>query len=479
MSSENRTSVPNSLNEHWMPFTSNKDFKANPRLITEAKGVYLKTHHGKTQIDASSGLFCNPLGHGRREITEAVTKQLETLDYAQPFQQGFGGSFELATKISKHTPGDLNKMFFTICGSTAVETAIKIAVAYHRAKGHAERFRFVGRERGYHGMNIGCISVGGMVNNIKTFASVLMPGVQHIRHTHLPEHKFVSGQPETGDYLANDLETICQNFGGENIAACIVEPIAGSTGTLVPPKGYLQKLREICDKHGILLIFDEVITGWGRTGSKFGADEFGVTPDIMTMAKATTNGVVPMGVVACNDFIYDAVMDASPTGAVELFHGYTYSGIPVAVAAALAVQEIFEKDDIFNRAKNLAPYFQKGLFSLQDLESVDNIRGYGMMGGIDMKLNTKPGKAGFECFKACYEAGVNFKATGDCLIIAPQFICEEKHIDEIIENNNAQVEQFKNGNTKLLGFFVGQVMKATQGKANPKQVNEILNDRLS
>ncbi|MDB4279895.1 aminotransferase class III-fold pyridoxal phosphate-dependent enzyme, partial [bacterium] len=391
----------------------------------------------------SSGLFCNPLGHGRREITEAVTKQLETLDYAQPFQQGFGGSFELATKISKHTPGDLNKMFFTICGSTAVETALKIAIAYHRAKGHAERFRFVGRERGYHGMNIGCISVGGMVNNIKTFASVLMPGVQHIRHTHLPEHKFVSGQPETGDYLANDLETICANFGGENIAACIVEPIAGSTGTLVPPKGYLQKLRQICDKHGILLIFDEVITGWGRTGSKFGADEFGVTPDIMTMAKATTNGVVPMGVVACNDFIYDAVMDASPTGAVELFHGYTYSGIPVAVAAALAVQDIFEKDDIFNRAKNLAPYFQKGLFSLKDLESVDNIRGYGMMGGIDMKLNTKPGKAGYECFKACYEAGVNFKATGDCLIIAPQFICEEKHIDEIIDKLRTGITNYQ------------------------------------
>ena len=275
MSSGNTTSVPNSLNEHWMPFTSNKDFKANPRLITEAKGVYLKTHHGKTQIDASSGLFCNPLGHGRKEITEAVTKQLETLDYAQPFQQGFGGSFELATKIAKHTPGDLNKMFYTICGSTAVETALKIAIAYHRAKGHAERFRFVGRERGYHGMNIGCISVGGMVNNVKTFASVLMPGVQHISHTHLPEHKFVRGQPETGAHLANDLETICANFGGENIAACIVEPIAGSTGTLVPPKGYLQKLREICDKHGILLIFDEVITGWGRTGSKFAAQEFG------------------------------------------------------------------------------------------------------------------------------------------------------------------------------------------------------------
>ena len=433
MSSENRTSVPNSLNEHWMPFTSNKDFKANPRLITEAKGVYLKTHHGKTQIDGSSGLFCNPLGHGRKEITEAVKKQLETLDYAQPFQQGFGGSFELATKISKHTPGDLNKIFYTICGSTAVETAIKIAIAYHRAKGDSKRFRFVGRERAYHGMNIGATSVGGMINNVKTFASVLMPGVLHMRHTHLPEHKFVSGQPETGAEIANDLERICENFGGENIAACIVEPVAGSTGCLVPPKGYLEKLREICDKHGILLIFDEVICGWGRMGSVFASQEFRVVPDMMTLAKATTNGVVPMGVVACKDEMYDAVMDASPMGAVELFHGYTYSGIPVSVAAALAVQDIFEKDDIFNRVKELVPYFQKSIFSLKDLESVANIRGQGLMAGIDMKLNTKPGKAGFETFKSCYEAGVNFKATGDCLIIAPQFICEKKHIDEIVD----------------------------------------------
>jgi len=433
MSSENRTAVPNSLNEHWMPFTSNKEFKANPRLITEAKGVYLKTHHGKTQIDGSSGLFCNPLGHGRREITEAVTKQLETLDYAQPFQQGFGGSFELATRIAKHTPGDLNKIFYTICGSTAVETAIKIAIAYHRAKGDTKRFRFVGRERAYHGMNIGATSVGGMINNVKTFASVLMPGVLHMRHTHLPEHKFVSGQPETGAEIANDLERICENFGGENIAACIVEPVAGSTGCLVPPKGYLEKLREICDKHGILLIFDEVICGWGRMGAVFASHEFGVVPDMMTMAKATTKGVVPMGVVACKDEMYDAVMDAAPMGAVELFHGYTYSGIPVSVAAALAVQDIFEKDDIFNRVKELVPYFQKSIFSLKDLESVANIRGQGLMAGIDMKLNTKPGKAGFETFKSCYEVGVNFKATGDCLIIAPQFICEKKHIDEIVD----------------------------------------------
>ena len=432
MSSE-KNPIPNSLNEHWMPFTSNKDFKERPRLITSAKGVYLKNHEGQTQIDASSGLFCNPLGHGRKEIIDAITNQLKTLDYAQPFQQGFGGSFELATKISQHTPGNLNRIFYTICGSTAVETAIKISIAYHKARGEGQRFRFVGRERAYHGMNIGATSVGGMINNVKAYASVLMPGVVHMRHTHLDEHKFVSGQPETGVEIANDLERICTNFGAENIAACIVEPIAGSTGTLVPPVGYLQRLRELCDKHNILLIFDEVITGWGRTGSAFGAQEFGVTPDIMTMAKATTNGIVPFGVVACKEEIYDAVMDNSPKGVIELFHGYTYSGIPISVAAALAVQDIFEKEDIFNRAKELSPYFQEGLFSLKDIDVVENIRGYGMMGGIDIKMDGRPGKAGLATLKHCYEAGVNFKATGDALIIAPMFICEKKHIDEIID----------------------------------------------
>ena len=437
-----KPSVPNSLNEHWMPFSSNRDFKSNPRLIVEAKGVYLKNHQGQTQIDASSGLFCNPLGHGRQEIIDAITKQLKTVDYAQPFQQGFGGSFELATRISKHTPGNLNRIFYTICGSTAVETAIKIAIAYHKSRGEGNRFRFVGRERGYHGMNIGATSVGGMINNVKTFASVLMPGVVHMRHTHLPEHKFISGQPETGAELADDLERICTNFGGENIAACIVEPIAGSTGTLVPPKGYLQRLREICDKHGIILIFDEVITGWGRTGSPFASQEYGVTPDIITMAKATTNGISPLGAVACKEEIYDSIMDGAPKGTIELFHGYTYSGIPISVAAGLAVQDIFEKEDIFNRAKEMSPYFQEGLMSLRDLDIVDNIRGYGMMGGIDIKMDKKPGAAGFTCFKHCYDAGVNFKATGDCLIIAPMFICEKKHIDEIIEKLRTGISNY-------------------------------------
>jgi len=442
MSSETRFKIPNSLNEHWMPFTANKDFKENPRLITEAKGMYLKNHHGKTMIDASSGLFCNPFGHGRKEIVEAVTKQLETLDYTQPFQQGFGGSFELATRITKHTPGNLNRIFFSTGGSDAVESAIKISIAYHKANGQGSRFRIVGRERAYHGMHIGGTSVGGMINNVKTYASLLMPGVVHIRHTHLPDHKFISGQPETGAEIAEDLERFASNFGAENIAACIVEPTAGSTGTLVPPKGYLQRLREICDKHGILLIFDEVITGWGRMGSEFASQEFGVTPDIMTMAKATTNGVVPLGAVACKEEIYNTIVDNAPKGAIELFHGYTYSAIPVAVAAGLAVQDIIEKEDIFNRVKELVPYYQKAIFSLKDLDVVDNIRGYGLMAGVDMKLDQKPGKAGFTCYKHCYEAGVNFKATGDCLIIAPMFISEKKHIDEIIEKLRTGINNY-------------------------------------
>ena len=441
--STHRTNIPNSLNEHWMPFSANRDFKKNPRLITEAKGVYLKTHEGNTLIDASSGLFCNPLGHGREEIAEAVSKQLRELDFVLPFNQGFGGSFELATRIAKHTPHDLNKIFYTICGSTAVESAIKIAMAYHSSKGHKKKFRFVGRDRGYHGMNIGGLSVGGFNNYKEMCVNILMPGVQHMRHTFLPEHKFVKGQPDTGAEIADDLEIIANKFEGE-IAACIVEPIAGSTGTLIPPKGYLDRLRKICDKHDILLIFDEVITGWGRTGSAFGAQEFGVTPDLMTLAKATTNGVVPMGVVAVRDGIYDSIVNAAPEGAIELFHGYTYSGIPVAVAAALAVQDIFDKEDIFIRVKEMSPYFQAALHSLKDLDCVESIRGYGMMGGIDIRMKDKPGKAGFQVYKACYENGVNFKATADALVLAPPFVCEKKHIDEIFEKLRTGIVQFMN-----------------------------------
>ena len=291
-------------------------------------------------------------------------------------------------------------------------------------------------------MNIGSLTVGGIVNNVKVFTDILMPGVKHMRHTFLPDHKFVKGQPENGEELANDLENIANEIGGENIAACVVEPIAGSTGVLIPPKGYLQRLRKICDKYGILLIFDEVVTGWGRTGSAFAAQEFEVTPDIITMAKATTNGIVPMGVVAVREKIYDQVMDASPDGAIELFHGYTYSGIPVAVSAALAVQEIFEKEDIFNRVKKISSYFEEGLHSLKDIECIESIRNYGLLGGIDIKMNVKPGKAGFQVYKECYKAGINIKPTGDALIIAPPFICNKKNIDEIIEKLRKGIKNY-------------------------------------
>jgi beta-alanine--pyruvate transaminase len=436
-----KTNIPNSLNEYWMPFSSNRDFKKKPRLITGAKGVYLKTHEGNTLIDASSGLFCNPLGHGREEIAEAVSKQLRELDFVLPFNQGYGGSFELATRIAKHTPEDLNKIFYTICGSTAVESAIKIAMAYHASRGNKKKFRFVGRDRGYHGMNIGGLSVGGFNNYKEMCASILMPGVKHMRHTFLPEHKFVKGQPETGEEIADDLDALANKFEGE-IAACIIEPIAGSTGTLIPPKGYLNRLRKICDKHDILLIFDEVITGWGRTGSAFAAQEFRVTPDLMTMAKATTNGVVPMGVVAVRENIYDSIVSSAPEGTIELFHGYTYSGIPVAVAAALAVQDIFEKEDIFKRVKEMSPYFQDALHSLKDLDCVESIRGYGMMGGIDIRMKDKPGKAGFQVYKACYDNGVNFKATSDALVLAPPYVCEKKHIDEIFDKLRKGINQY-------------------------------------
>ena len=445
MDIEKRAELPNSLEEHWMPFTSNNDFKKNPRLMVKAEGVYYTDHYGKQLIDASSGLFCSPAGHGRKEIRDAVYKQLEQLDYVQPFQQGYAGSFELARRIAKHTPEDLNRVFFTMCGSSAVETAIKTAVAYFKAKGEGHRSHIVGRERGYHGMNIGGISVGGMVANRKTFSNILMPNVHHMRHTHLPEHAFVKGEPETGADLADDLERIAANIGAENIAACIVEPVAGSTGTLVPPKGYLKRLREICDKHGILLIFDEVITGWGRMGEAFGAQAFGVTPDIMTMAKAITNGVVPLGAVVSREHIYDTMVDAAPKGAIEFFHGYTYSGIPCAVAAGLAMQDIMEKENLFQKSKDMSPYFLDGLFSLKDIDGVTDIRGYGMMGGIDLRIDERPGKAGYACFKKLFDAGLSLKATGDCLIVAPPFICEKHHIDEIVEKLRTGISNYIKG----------------------------------
>lgn len=420
----------NTLENQWMPFTANREFKADPRLLVRGEGIYYWNHKGERLIDATSGLFCVAAGHGRREIAEAVGKQLLELDYGPPFQLGHPASFEVARRVAALTPGDLNHIFFGNSGSEAVDTALKIAMAYHRARGEGQRQRFVSRERGYHGVNIGGTSMSGIMKNRETFGAV-MPGVVHMRHTWLEENRFTKGQPEHGAELAEDLQRFAELFGGHTIAACMVEPIAGSTGILVPPKGYLQRLREICDHHGILLIFDEVICGFGRTGKAFAAQSFGVTPDIMTMAKAITNAAQPMGAVAVREGIYETVIDAAPEGAIELFHGYTYSGHPAACAAALATLDIYEKEGLFERVAELSPYFLDAVFALQDIDAIIDIRGYGLLAGFDVAPGPIPGLRGQDIMKRLFAAGVYMKFTGDSGLIAPPFITEKGDIDEI------------------------------------------------
>ena len=424
------TTASNSLEQHWMPFTSNRDFKAQPRIISGAQGMYYTTDRGEQVLDGSSGLFCVAAGHGRREIAEAVNRALLEIDYAPPFQYGHPLSFELSRRLAAITPGDLNYIFYTNSGSESVETALKIALAYHKARGEGQRMRLAGREKSYHGVNFGGLSVAGMVSNKKAFGLGL-PGVVHLRHTWLEEHRFTVGQPETGAELADDLQRFVDLHGADSIAACIVEPIAGSIGCLVPPKGYLNHLREICDRHHILLIFDEVICGFGRTGKQFGADAFGVVPDMITMAKALTNGVVPMGAVACSEKIYDTITEAAPEASIELFHGYTYSGCPVASAAGLATRDIFERDGLVENAARMAPKFLDALYGLKDLPVVTDIRGYGLLGGVDLAPKDAPGKRGYAVMRTLYEAGVMVKLTGDCMLVSPPLICEDKHLDEL------------------------------------------------
>ena len=422
--------IPNSLEQHWMPFTANRHFKANPRILTGAKGMYFTTDHGDQVIDGSAGLFCVAAGHGRPEIAAAVNEALTKMDYVPPFQFGHPASFEVARRLASVTPADLDHIFFANSGSEAVDTALKIALAYHKAKGEGQRIRLVGRERAYHGVNFGGLAVAGMINNKKAFGPGVV-GAVHMRHTHLPEHKFTVGQPETGAELADDLQRFVDLHGADSIACCIVEPIAGSTGALIPPKGYLQRLREICDKHGILLIFDEVICGFGRTGKQFGSDAFGVVPDMITMAKALTNGVVPMGAVAVNDKVHQTLMDAAPDAAIELFHGYTYSGCPVASAAALATRDIFEQEQLVERAAKMSPKFLEALYALKDLAIVTDIRGYGMLGGVDLAPLAQPGGRGMKVMQELYDAGCMVKMTGDCALVSPPLVAEEKHLDEI------------------------------------------------
>ncbi len=422
----------NSLENQWMPFTSNREFKESPRLIVKGEGVYFTDHKGGTVIDGSSGLFCCPLGHGRKDIAEAVYEQLLNNDYASPFMTSTPGGFELAQKVARILPEPMNHVFFTNSGSESIDTALKMAMAYHRAKGDGQRIRFVSRERAYHGVNIGGVSLSGMVKNRETFAGV-MPNVVCMRHTWNPDELFVRGQPESGAELANDLQRFCETYGASTIAAVFVEPIAGSTGVLVPPKGYLNRLREICDEHGILLVFDEVICGFGRTGHAFASQAFGVTPDIMTMAKALTNGAQPMGAVAVKDEIYETICNASPENAIEFFHGYTYSGHPAACAAGIAVQNAYQNENIFERANELSEYFLDGLFSLQDMDCIKDIRGYGMLGAVELKAKGNPGALGTQTQKNLFWNGMHVKFTGDTGCVAPAFICEKSQIDEMID----------------------------------------------
>ena len=418
------------LENLWMPFTSNRDFKSDPRIISHAEGVYLYTPDGERIIDASSGLFCCAAGHSRPEIADAVHRQLRELAYSAPFQLGHEHSFELARRLAEITPNGMDRVFFVNSGSESIDTAIKIALAYHYVRGQGQRQRLVSRERAYHGVNIGGTALSGMVKNRQAFG-LCMPGVAHIRHTWLPENRYVRGQPEAGAVLADDLERIVQNYGADTIAACFVEPIAGSTGCLVPPKGYLERLREICDEHGILLVFDEVICGFGRTGEPFASQSFGVKPDMMTLAKALTNASQPMGAIVVDRKIYDTIVNAAPDKAVELFHGYTYSGHPAACAAGIATMNIYRDEKLFDRARELSDYFLDSMLALRGHSQITDIRGYGLIAGIDFALSDVPGKIGMAIQKRLFHAGMHVKSTGDSIIVAPPLISETEHIDEI------------------------------------------------
>jgi beta-alanine--pyruvate transaminase len=426
-------SMPNDLEPYWMGFTPNRQFKKSPRMLVGAEGMYYRTVDGRQVIDGTAGLWCVNAGHGRKEITEAVSQQIARMDYAPAFQMGHPSAFELAARLCHILPGDLDHAFFTNSGSESVDTALKIALAYHRVQGQGTRTRLIGRERGYHGVGFGGISVGGMVNNRKFFGTML-PGVDHLPHTYDHAKQAHSrGQPEWGAHLADDLERIVALHDASTIAAVIVEPVACSTGVLVPPKGYLEKLRAICDRHGILLIFDEVITGFGRLGAGFAADYFGIVPDLMTTAKGLTNGAIPMGAVFVRKPVYDAFMQG-PENAIELFHGYTYSGHPVACAAGHAVLDIYQKDGLFERARSLAPLWQDAIHSLKGAPHVMDTRDLGLIGAIE--LESRPGKPtarAFDVFLRCYEEGVLIRTTGDIIALSPPLIIEKNQIERIVE----------------------------------------------
>ncbi len=423
------------LQPFWMPFTANRQFKSAPRMFVGAKDMHYVTDDGRKVLDGTAGLWCVNAGHCRPKIVEAVQKQVATMDYSPAFQMGHPSAFRVAERVARLAPGDLDHVFFANSGSEAVDTALKIALAYHRARGEGQRTVLVGRERGYHGAGFGGMSVGGIPPNRKAFGSQL-PRVDHLAHTHNPkENAFSRGQPGWGAHLADELENrIIPLHDASNIAAVIVEPMAGSTGVLVPPKGYLERLRAICDKHGILLIFDEVITGFGRLGPCFAANTVGVVPDVITIAKGITNGTVPMGAVIVRRGIYDAVVNSAPAGAVELFHGYTYSGHPLATAAAEATLDLYQEEDLFKRSQAMAPYFENAVHSLREMPHVVDIRNMGMVAGIELESQAgKPGARAFSVFLRCFEKGLLIRTTGDIIALSPPLIISESQIDELVD----------------------------------------------
>ncbi|MBL4727689.1 MAG: aspartate aminotransferase family protein [Rhizobiaceae bacterium] len=424
--------APNDLRAFWMPFTANRQFKKQPRMFAAAKDMHYTTTEGRKVLDGTSGLWCCNAGHGRPLITEAIQKQAAELDYAPAFQIGHPKAFELANRLVDLAPDGMDHVFFTNSGSESVDTALKIALTYHRVNGQGERTRLIGRERGYHGVNFGGISVGGISGNRKMFGSMLN-GVDHMPHTHFPEQNaFTRGVPEHGGDIADELEKICALHDPSTIAAVIVEPVAGSTGVLIPPTGYLQRLRKICDKHGIILIFDEVITGFGRLGENFGADYFGVTPDLMTTAKGLTNGVIPMGAVFVKKEIHDAFMNG-PEHLIEFFHGYTYSGNPMACAAALGTLDTYAEEGLLTRAADMASYWEDALHDLKDCPNVIDIRNVGLIGAIELSpVEGEPAKRGFEAFVKAFDMGCLIRITADTIALSPPLIIEKNHIDELM-----------------------------------------------
>jgi beta-alanine--pyruvate transaminase len=426
--------TPNNLEAFWMPYTANRQFKAKPRLFVSAENMHYTTIDGRKVLDSTAGLWCCNAGHGRKKIVEAVSKQIANLDFSPAFQMGHPMAFQLASRLTQLMPGDLDHVFFTNSGSESVDTALKIAIAYQRARGQGTRQRLIGRERGYHGTGFGGVSVGGIVSNRKVFGA-LLNGVDHLPHTfNLKEQAFSRGLPVWGAHLADELERIVTLHDASNIAAVIVEPVAGSTGVLLPPQDYLQRLRKICDKHGILLIFDEVITGFGRLGKGFATEYFGVQPDMVTAAKGLTSGTIPMGCVFVRKGIYDAFMDTAAENMIELFHGYTYSAHPVACAAALATLDIYKEEDLFNRANDLAPYWEDALHSLKGIKNVIDIRNLGMIGAVELEpIPGKPTARAFDAFLKCYEKGLLIRTTGDIIAMSPPLIAEKSHVDQIVE----------------------------------------------